>query len=164
MCMIISMLMSVVLILYICHLVPSYQVRKALFCCMKYLFEWGTLTSYFLTTLCDNKILICIVINSFITSLPTFVIEYMQDETLVKPTLRSLKHDILKEINTARALVERVLKKLFTTRGHTNLSYVTVSKGVVNCVGPQADILRLLAIFQLLKGVSMVADIHMSHW
>ena len=55
---------------------------------MKYLwgqmFEWGTLTSYILTTLCDNKILICIVKNSFNTTLPTFVIEYMQDETHVK--------------------------------------------------------------------------------
>ena len=28
---------------------------------------------------------------------------------------------------TLRALVERVLKALFTTRWHTNLSYVTVS-------------------------------------
>ena len=28
---------------------------------------------------------------------------------------------------------------------------------------PQADILRLLAIFQVLRGVSMLADIDMSH-
>ena len=75
MCMIMSMLMSVVFILYICHLVPSYQVIKTLFCCAKDLWgqksEWGTLTSYILTTLCDKKILICIVIRSCITNLPT---------------------------------------------------------------------------------------------
>ena len=72
----VSMLTSFVFILYICHLVPSYQVRKTLSCCMKDLWDqrskWGTLTSYILTTLCDNEILICIVINSFITTLPTF--------------------------------------------------------------------------------------------
>ena len=45
--------------------------------------KWGTLTSYILTTLCDNKIFICIVMNSFITTLPHFVIEYIQDETHV---------------------------------------------------------------------------------
>ena len=92
--------------------------------------EWGTLTSYILTTLRDNKILICIVINSFITLLPHFVIEYIQFETHVKflcfkPTLRLLK-TIFQKKHTARALVERVLKTLFTTRWHTNLSYVTV--------------------------------------
>ena len=31
----------------------------------------------------------------------------------------------------------------------------------VDCVGPQADILKLLAIFQLLEDVSMV---HVIHW
>ena len=46
----------------------------------------------------------------------------------LKHTLRSLKNVISKELNTATALVERVLKTLFTTRGHTNMSYyVTVS-------------------------------------
>ena len=137
MCMIMSMLMSVVIILYICHLVPSYQVRKTLSCSMKDLCgqrsEWGTLTSYILTTLCDNKIFICIVINRFITTLPTFrhwthlgrnKCEFF---IVLNPPLDREKKLYLKKLNTARALFERVLKTLFTPRWHTNLSYVTVS-------------------------------------
>ena len=40
----------------------------------------------------------------------------------LKQILRALELDISKKINTARTLVERVLKTLFTTRRHTNLS------------------------------------------
>ena len=47
-----------------------------------------------------------------------------------KTTLRLLKFDISKQPITARALVERDLKRLFTTRWHTNMSYVTVSNVV----------------------------------
>ena len=67
-----SMLMSVVFILYICHLFTSYQARKKpLSCCMKDLwgqrYGWGTSTSYILSTPCNNIIFIFIVINSFNT-------------------------------------------------------------------------------------------------
>ena len=43
----------------------------------------GTITSYILTTLCDNKILICIV-TALLPLFPYFVIEYIHDETHVK--------------------------------------------------------------------------------
>ena len=56
--MIMSMLMSVVFILYICNLLPTYQVIKTLSCCMKDLWdqrsEWGlslvTFWRHFVTT------------------------------------------------------------------------------------------------------------------
>ena len=68
--------MSVVLILYICHLFPPYQVRKNLILLhegpLRSKVRMGTLTCYILTTLCDDKILICIVINSFITTFSKF--------------------------------------------------------------------------------------------
>ena len=76
MCMIIRMLMSVVFILYICHLAPPYQVRKTLSCCTKEL--WGqrsgraTLTSYILSIPSNNIIFIFIAINIFIIILATY--------------------------------------------------------------------------------------------
>ena len=65
-----------VFILYICHLVSLYQVRKTLSCCTKD--SWGqrsgcgTLTSYILAIPSNNIIFIFIAINSFITILTTY--------------------------------------------------------------------------------------------
>ena len=68
-----------------------------------------------------------------------------------KDTLRALKFYIQKKNSTARSLVERVLKTLFTTRWYTNLSLSVMS---VDCVGPHADRFILLAIFKLLLSVT----------
>ena len=52
------------------------KLEKTLYCCMKDLWGqrsgWGTLTSYILSTPCNNIIFICLVINSFNTSLVTY--------------------------------------------------------------------------------------------
>ena len=61
---------------YIGHLVSLYQVRKTLPCCIKDLWGQkngrGTLTSNIFLTLCNNIILLFIVINNFDTTLSTF--------------------------------------------------------------------------------------------
>ena len=76
MCMIMSMVVCVVFIWYICHLVPPYQVRKKRILLHNGLRGqnngWGTLLSHILSTLCNNRILIFIVINGFNTTRPTF--------------------------------------------------------------------------------------------
>ena len=127
--------MSVVFILYICHLVPSYQVIKTLSCCMKDLWgqrsECGTPTSCILKNPMwqQNPHLYSYeqlyYHSSHISSLNTFRTKHMWNFYCLKPTLRSLKTICRK--NSARALAEHVLKTLFTTRWHTNLSYATVS-------------------------------------
>ena len=48
----------------------------------------GTLTCYILTTLCDDKILICIVINSFITTFSKF-------DHLIHPGRNTSEHFIV---------------------------------------------------------------------
>ena len=112
MCMIMIMLMSVDFIWYIGHLVPSYQVRKTLPCCMKDLWgqknSWGTLTSNIFSTLCNNIILCFIVINNFDTTLPIFCHWRHSGrnirEVLIffKHTLGALKFDISQSSSTGR--------------------------------------------------------------
>ena len=80
------------------------KLEKTLSCCMKDLWGqrsgWGTLTSYILSTPCNNRIFIFIVINSFNTTLATYC-HWIHcgrniDEVMIffrkhEPTLRSLK-------------------------------------------------------------------------
>ena len=105
------LLMSVDSIWYIGHLIILYQIRIILPCCVKDLWGqksgWGTLKSSILSTHCNNKIIIRIVINSFNTTLATFChwiysVQNISEVSIFfrkrRPTLRLLKVNI-EEIN-----------------------------------------------------------------
>ena len=126
--------MYVVFILYICHLVSPYQVRKTLSCCMKEFWGqrsgWGTLTSYILPTLRSKIFFIFIVINSFNTTLPTFFYWIHLGRNTCEVSI-VLNPPLERWNSIPRALVEPVLMTLFTTCG----IQISLTSQLVMCCG-----------------------------